>query len=535
MLELLRIRNLALIQDLEIEFDPGLNVLTGESGAGKSFILRALDFILGEKLQSTNVRQGAEKAVVEAVFRLENTEYVLRRELNANTGRSRVYINDDLSSQAKIRALRPSLIIHTSQHGQQQLLNPSFHTRLVDADLPRELLEQKDRLLHRYKDAVRRLEQLQQTADELEEKRELLEYQQQQIDQVGPERGEEDTLIERKTVLREQASSHQAVQDCLEILNGAGQQGALDQAVDLHRATQSLHGLGDRFAEHSQHLAEWYEYLKEFESELRAQPLPFDSTQELENIEARLWELAQLQRRLNRNLDQICELQEEIEATLSRLDQIGLERQQLERETTNLSAELRQTLEEVNAAREQAAQRLAQQLREELVPLGFAPEIQVFFALYDHEVAPEITEKRARLQWIPNPGQPVQALDEIASGGELSRFLLGLVCLQATRELPTLLFDEVDAGVGGVTLNSVGQRLQELAQRQQVVLISHWPQLACLAQRHFQVAKAIADGQTYTTCHELEAQQRFEELVRMAGGDEQGIAFARQLLHNQQH
>ncbi|MFO7717295.1 MAG: AAA family ATPase, partial [Desulfohalobium sp.] len=182
MLELLRIRNLALIQDLEIEFDAGLNVLTGESGAGKSFILRALDFILGEKLQSTNVRQGAEKAVVEAVFRLENTEYVLRRELNSNTGRSRVFINDDLSSQAKIRALRPSLIIHTSQHGQQQLLNPSFHTRLVDADLPRELLDQKDRLLHSYKETVRRLEELQQTAGELEEKRELLEYQQSQID-----------------------------------------------------------------------------------------------------------------------------------------------------------------------------------------------------------------------------------------------------------------------------------------------------------------------------------------------------------------
>ncbi|MFO7718497.1 MAG: DNA repair protein RecN, partial [Desulfohalobium sp.] len=128
----------------------------------------------------------------------------------------------------------------------------------------------------------------------------------------------------------------------------------------------------------------------------------------------------------------------------------------------------------------------------------------------------------------------VQALDEIASGGELSRFLLGLVCLQSTRELPTLLFDEVDAGVGGVTLNSVGQRLQELAQRQQVVLISHWPQLACLAKRHFQVAKAVVEGQTYTTCQELEPQQRFEELVRMAGGDEQGLAFARQLLHNQE-
>ncbi|ACV67323.1 DNA repair protein RecN [Desulfohalobium retbaense] len=533
MLELLRIRNLALIQDLEMEFDPGLNVLTGESGAGKSFILRALDFILGEKLQTNHVRPGADKAVVEAIFHLEGQEYVLRRELNSATGRSRVYINDDLSSQAKIRALRPSLIIHTSQHGQQQLLNPNFHTRLLDGDIPRELLGTKEDLLSRYKDILRRLEQLDQSTQDLDAKRELLEYQQQQIDQVGPERGEEEQLLERKTTLREQAASQQAVQNCLEILNGAGQPGALDLAGDLQRASQSLQSINEGLGEHAQHLQEWYEYLKELETELRSQPLPFDSTQELEGIEARLWELAQLQRRLNRNLDQICDLHEEIEATLSHRDQIGLERQQLERQSQEMHAELIQAVQEVNAAREHTASRLAEQLRQELVQLGFAEEIQIFFALHDHEVAPGIWEKRARLQWVPNPGQPVQALDEIASGGELSRFLLGLVCLQSTRELPTLLFDEVDAGVGGVTLNSVGQRLTELSRRQQVVLISHWPQLASRGQRHFQVAKEIVDGETFTTCHELDAQARFDELARMAGGDEQGLAFAQQLLHNQ--
>jgi DNA repair protein RecN (Recombination protein N) len=533
MLEFLRIRNLALIQDLEMDFDPGFNVLTGESGAGKSFILRALDFILGERLQSAHVRAGADKASVEAIFHCQGQELVLRRELKASTGRSRAFINNDLSSQAKVQALKPRLIIHTSQHGQQQLLRPQFHTRLLDAHVPEGLNQTRDQCLEDYQGLKNRLDELEDRLNQLEQQRELLEYRHSLIAKVAPRRDEEQELLGRKNELREQVASQQALEQALEILSPASNLGLVEQLSKLQQVCFELTPLGQKFQGYGQQLEECLENIKGLETELRGQPLVLEGDQELEAIESRLWELAQLQRRLNRSLDEICDLDQEIAENLSQIDELRLQRQQLSRGLTDAHQALGQAVSDLNRAREQAAPKLAERLRAELIQLGFSTEVQVEFVFNDHELAPEIFERRARLQWVPNPGQPIQALDQIASGGELSRFLLALVCLQSTRELPTLLFDEVDAGIGGVILKQVGQRLQELARRQQIVLVSHWPQLACLAQRHFQIAKQVMDQETYTTCYQLTSKERHKELARMAGGDEQGLAFAQRLLHTE--
>jgi DNA repair protein RecN (Recombination protein N) len=155
----------------------------------------------------------------------------------------------------------------------------------------------------------------------------------------------------------------------------------------------------------------------------------------------------------------------------------------------------------------------------------------VVFELSATPLFDDIEEQRARLMWVPNPGQPPQPLDQIASGGELSRFLLALVGLMARDELPTLLFDEVDSGIGGVTLGQLGEKIRQLASRQQVVLISHWPQLACLADRHFQVAKQVEDSQTYSRCTLLSREEVCDELARMAGGGEQGRLLAERLMN----
>jgi DNA repair protein RecN (Recombination protein N) len=248
---------------------------------------------------------------------------------------------------------------------------------------------------------------------------------------------------------------------------------------------------------------------------------------DIEAIEARLFELAKLKRKLGKNLDEIVDLGKHVEENLSFLDSCALDARRLEREEAEAAKALGHVLEALNAARREASTRLCARLGQELSGLGFSEHARVEFVfepvvLYAGPATAEgggdLCELRGRLFWVPNPGQPPRPLDKIASGGELSRFLLALTGLQAESARPTLIFDEVDAGIGGHTLTRVGERLRALASRQQMIIITHWPQLAKLADRHFQVRKDVQGGLTYTGCLRLDAAAIEAELARMSGG-----------------
>lgn len=528
MLEYLRIRNLALIQDMELEFSSGLNVLTGESGVGKSFILKALNFILGDKMDVNMVRPGKDKAQVESLFNLGDQEYIIRRELTTNNNRSRIYINDALSSQEKVRQLRSNLILHTSQHEQQRLLKPSFHNQILNSLIDPDLLDKKDSLIAKAKEIREEKKRLKDKSDELASKREFLEYQQAEIEKVAPKEGEEEELEERKCQLKNQARAQESMQQSLDLL--LGERGLLDNLASLQKELLHLAEIDVNYQTKAQTLEEFYYFLQDLESELRQKPLFQESEQELEKIESRLWKLSQLQRRLKRPLSSILNLQQEIRDNLSFLDECNLTIQQLDKQEKELETELSKVIDQVNLAKEKKAKEFVQDLEGELSHLGFSQKVAAVFRFEEAEILPNISEKKGRLMWQPNPGQPEQPLDQIASGGELSRFLLALIGLLSREKMPTLLFDEVDAGIGGVTLAKVGERIKQLADKQQVILISHWPQLACLADRHFQIRKEFKDNQTFTLCTPLATDEIRQELARMAGGGEQGYIVADQLL-----
>ncbi|MBZ2173534.1 DNA repair protein RecN [Nitratidesulfovibrio sp. SRB-5] len=549
MLEYLRIRDLALIEDMELDFAPGLNALTGETGAGKSFILKALNFLIGDRLASDMVRPGKEKAHVEALFALPDGDMVLRRELTADTGRSRLFINDRLSSQDAVRDMRASLVVHTSQHGQQKLLQPAFQARLLDEFLNRpDLLAARDDAVKGLREVAARREELAARARSLEDRRDVLEFQQREIDKVAPEAGEEDRLEERRRALRDVASAQQAQERALAVLRGEDGPGVAEALGLLERALDGLarlHGSGSGdattgsgdasgWAGDVATISAFRQGLSDLERRLRRRPAPAasdgDDDMDVEAIEKRLYELAQLKRKLRRTLDEIVDLRREIEENLSFLDACRLDLRTLEREEEARKEELCAVLAELNPARQEAAIRLAQALEGELAGLGFSEHVRVTFDFTPHEPWPGCVEDRARLMWVPNPGQPPQPLDRIASGGELSRFLLAVVGLMARDETATLIFDEVDSGVGGLTLNRVSERLAALAGRRQVILITHWPQLAARAGRHFQVSKEVADNATFTLCRRLDGEDIRKELARMAGGGGQGEAMARELI-----
>ncbi len=537
MLEYLRIRDLALIEDMELEFSSGLNVLTGETGAGKSFILKAIGFLTGDRLSTDLVRPGKEKAVAEAFFVLpDGSELILRRELAADTGRSRIFLSDRLVSQDAVKDLRAALITHTSQQGQQQLLSPAFQHKVLDSYLDRpDLLFERDRLTTALRDLAVRQEDLAAKAAALAEKREVLEYQQQEIDKVAPLPGEEERLEEERRVLKDAAVAREGVEQSLSLLHGDGETGLLELLAGLERSLRTLAHTDDSFQSDLEAVEEAYTHLRDLDGRLRRAGKGSRPEAEQEKIEARLFAIAQLKRKLHRPLDEILTLREEIAANLSFLDSCELDKRHLAKEEKALADELAGLLARLNKARMDAAPLLAKALEEELRELGFSEHVKVEFCFSPISLHPgrdDCMEERARVLWRPNPGQAPQPLDKIASGGELSRFLLALVSLMARRgdEEPTLIFDEVDSGVGGLTLNKVADRLNALAQSRQILLITHWPQLAAKAARHFQVHKEVRGGDTFTLCTRLEGQSLRDELARMAGGGEMGGAMAKELL-----
>lgn len=529
MLEYLRIRNLALIEDMELEFSSGFNVLTGETGAGKSFILKALNFLTGERLNADIVRQGQERAMVEAVFRTDDDEYLIRRELVAATGRSRLFINDNLSSQDTIKNLRPSLLVHTSQHGQHKLLAPAYQAKLLDMFLKRpDLLSQRETLLRALKDNAAQRHELEERAKVLEERRDVLEYQQAEIEKVAPEPEEEETLEARRKQLRDEAALLEGFDEAAALLRGDGEMGIVEGLSLLQRQLEDLCKLDPLFQPDLEAVQAYRGTLSDLERRLRRRPSHNDA-KECEDIEERLYELSQLKRKLRRSLEEIINLRTEIEQNLSFLDMCGLDLKKLAREEATLRTQLATLLEELNPARHAMAESLARDLEAELRGLGFSEHIHVAFSFSPETIWPDCIEDRAHLLWVPNPGQAPQPLDKIASGGELSRFLLAVISIMAQGETATLIFDEVDAGVGGLTLNTLADKLESLAEHRQVLCITHWPQLAARATRHFQVRKLVENDATFTLCKALDTQAVHAELVRMAGGGAQGEALASEL------
>lgn len=523
MLEYLRIRDLALIEDMELEFGPGMNALTGETGAGKSFILKAISFLLGDKLSVDMVRPGRERAQVEALFARPDGDLILRRELVAETGRSRFFLNGDLSSQEVIRELRPSLVLHAGQHGQQRLLQPAYQAFLVDSFMADPaLLERKDIAFKALRDIAERRRELLAKVAALRERRELLEIQQKEIDKVAPETGEEERLEAQRAELRGFERLREQYDRGLTVLRGEDGHGLLELLGGLERVLEALAREDDHLGPFLEAVLNFREEAQEMDRLFRRPPLPAGSG-DPEALEARLFALAQLKRKLHRTLPEILTLKEEIEQNLSFLDACGLDIHRLEKQELEGARALFGLLKQVNNGRRTAAEAFCRALESELAGLGFSDRVHVEPELTAHEIwpavgdAPACVEQRVRLLWAPNPGQPPQPLDRIASGGELSRFLLAVVGLQAQSEEATLIFDEVDAGVGGITLNRVAERLEQLAARRQMLLITHWPQLAARAERHFRVTKEVLGDETFTRCQRLSGTERDEELARMAG------------------
>lgn len=550
MLETLRIANYALIDAIEIDFSSGFNVLTGETGAGKSILVGALNLVLGARASADALRDGADRASIEAVFRLrrvsprlktilddagvalDGAELLLARVITAD-GRSRAYAAGSLVPLATLAAIGDELVDMHGQHDHQSLLRPDRQLDLLDAygGLDDELaaLATAVRSLRETEQALKKLE-----GDDRDRIRrlEFLKFELKEIEDAGPQPGEEAELKSRRTLIANAEAIAEAASAAYTALydgEGAAAAEAVDKAA---HALEALAGIEPRFAPLCAQLDEVRIAIGAIADEVRGftEAIDFDP-EELNAINQRLVLLKTLLKKYGPTMDDVLAYAEKAREEIDGHERRDERLESLKADAVRLRAEAEKHAAALSQKRKAAGKKLVKAVTAALQDLGMAG------ALFDVSIAAgELTMHgidRVEFLLAANKGERAKALRQVASGGEISRIMLALKATFAKADaIPTLIFDEIDAGVGGAVANAVARKMNELATSHQVIAITHLPQIAAAAGRHFHVAKSSAKGRTITRVERVESETRVAELARLLDGSvsEVSLEHARALL-----
>ena len=537
MLTGLAIRDVVLIEALDLEFGPGLGVLTGETGAGKSILLDALGLALGVRADTGLVRQGAAQASVAATFELpadhaalallaENDlaiepgePLVIRRSVRADGG-SRAFVNDQPASAGLLRTLGAALVEIHGQHDDRGLLNARGHRALLDA-FGRIDSAPAARAHARWRAAEEALAEASADLENAARDREWLDHAVAELKDAAPEPGEEAQLAEARATMQKGARLADELETAASLIEGS--EGGLAQLRQAARRLDRLAPEHDTLAQALAAIDRAVIEAAEAEdrlAEARA-AFAFDPAR-LETMETRLFDLRALARKHRVEPDDLAALAEELGARLARIEAGGEGLAALEKELADARAAYVAEADSLSAARKAAAERLDAAVATELVPLKL--DAARFRTAID--VLPEAQwggggRDRVEFEVSTNPGAPFAPLVKIASGGELSRFILALkVALAEEGGAGTMIFDEVDRGVGGAVAAAIGDRLARLAKRAQILVVTHSPQVAARADRHWLIRKSSDGLVARTGIHRLDYGERREEIARMLSGAE---------------
>jgi DNA repair protein RecN (Recombination protein N) len=553
-LEELRVENLLLIERAELRLGPGLNVLTGETGAGKTVLAHALDLLLGGKPRSGIVRPGASEAYVEGVFALpeglrealgerlpeDAEEIVLARRVSAE-GRTRAYLGGRAATAADLRDVGGALLSFYGQHEHRKLTLASAQLEILDGfcgDAHAARLQAFGAAYVRERALRGELETLQARAGARDRELDLLEWELREIDDAGPSEAEEAELTAERERLRHLEALLGAAAGGVAALTGEGEgsgaeEGATAALAGAARALESVRGVDAALDGLADRVGALAVEADDLAMELRAYGEGVEATPgRLDEVEERLALLDRLKRKHGGTLTAVLAHAEECRRRRDEL--VGAE-EALEGAQAALQearAELETRAGELRTAREAAAGALAGAVRERLAALAM-DGASFEAALSDRDGYGPSGGDEVEFLIAPNPGVPAGPLREIASGGELSRVMLALMGAAAEAGARTLVFDEVDAGIGGQTARAVGEQLRELATGRQVICITHLPQIASLADRHFTIVKDVSGDTARTTVTQLGRADVVGELVRMLGADGDDTAarrHARELL-----
>lgn len=545
----LTITNFAIIDRLEVQFDEGFNVLTGETGAGKSIVLDAFGLLLGDRARPDLVRAGASEATVEALFDLTarddivqafvasgfsvGDELVLRRVVQSG-GRSRAYVNGSLATLAQLQPLSEQLVTVCGQHEHQTLLQRSVHLAVLDR------FGSLDQELHNYRDSYLSMQKVAQQLESLEEaerdRQQRLDFLRHQAEEIAGAQllpGEEEELLGERLLLQNAERLAAITRGGYEALY-EGDGAVCETLGGLSSELQSVGEVDRELAALAEAVQRSLFELEDVSAQLRSYlgRITFEPDR-LEAIEERLVVLTRLKRKYAPSVDEILSLQETFEREIAELENAQETRENLAEELLTLSTENNTLGKKLSEARKSAAKLLEAALLEEMAALAMpGASFEVSFSDLDKPGNEGL--ERVEFMVSSNPGEPLMPLAKVASGGELSRMMLALKRLAPEADsVPTVIFDEVDAGIGGAAATAVGRKLQAVSRVSQILCVTHLPQVAAFADHHHRVLKREVDGRTLTAMEHLDGDERVQEMARMLGGatvTEQTLLHAKELI-----
>lgn len=550
MLESLHISNYALIDNLDIDFHNGFNIITGETGAGKSIILGALSLILGGRADTKVIRNNERKSVIEAIFSIkdypslkkicdendiewDDLQCILRREIAPN-GRSRAFVNDSPVSLSQLSDIAIQLVDIHSQHQNLLLASPDYQLNIID-----NLAGNNDRLkeyYHLYQEYVNAVRQLKETRRAIEKgvaDEDFTRFQLEQLEEMNLVAGEQEDLEREREILSNMTSIKETLYSALEALtNGKSNvlsllNNAVDDCEDLENVLEDENNLTERLETARIEIQDIAETLSQYDSNLNADP------QELERIEERLNKIYSLEHKHKvSTVDELIAIRDNLQKRLDTIDNSDYAIEQLEKQAKQAYKMALSAAKEISKHRQDEANSFAKLLKDRALPLGMK-NLQCEIKITPIEISSTGIDKIEFL-FAFNKNQQLMPVGNTASGGEISRLMLSIKTIIANKmQLPSIIFDEVDTGVSGDIANSMGEMMQSIAQNIQVLAITHLPQVASKGNHHYKVFKEDDETSTLTRIKELSIEERVDELALMLSGstiNEAARANARSLL-----
>lgn len=546
MLKTLIVENYALIESLRIDFHSGLNIITGETGTGKSIIIGALGLILGDRAKTDIIRQGAEKALVEAVLSVPKSisstladeiappydELLIRREVYSN-GRNRCFVNDSPVTLSILADLGNLLIDLHGQHEHQALFRIENHLNYLDNyESNNELLDIVVESYNSYLSCLRELNEIKNRENELKNKEQLLSFQVQEIQRVDPKSGEDIDLDNQERILRNAEKLHESL-NFLENLLYDGEGCVVEQLSEANRHLIQYQPIDDRFNKWAEECDSARISVQELFHTIQAFVNQIDfNADHLEEIRTRLSALTQLKKKYGGSLDEVLSF---FTCSKNELKQIETLDETIQKKTEELSAIQKAFSDyclQLSESRKNNALELSHDIVRVLSELGLQhAKVNIQLTQKEKEDGPVLLDNKtyaatqkgidhAEFMISLNAGENPKPLRQIASGGEISRIMLALKTVMAeTDQIPILVFDEIDTGISGRIARVVGKNLKEVSRKHQIICITHLPQIASLGDKHFTVMKEMSDGRTRTIVHSLSEQDRVVEIAKLLGGE----------------
>lgn len=535
MLQNLHVKNLALIDETEVEFGPGLNILSGETGAGKSIIIGSINLALGEKVQKEMLRDNGESALVELIFFVEDADTIeairaLDIEVEDDTvilsrkitgGRAIGRINGEAVSASKMKAVASLLIDIHGQHEHQSLLSKKKHLEILDTFAKEALGDKKEKLTQCYQEYRKLKDELEHANLDGEERaRELsfLEYEVKEIEEAQLTVGEDEEL---EAVFRKY-SNGKKIMDAVGAANAATSEDDESASERIGRALRelsSVSGYDERVKEMEEQLTEIDNLLSDFNHELASYLSDEEFDEEtFYETEKRLDLINHLKSKYGNTIADIIKYGEEKEERINVLNDYDAYLAGLQKNVSEKEKQLEQLSKKVSDIRKKESKKLTESIKNALLDLNFLDvQFTMEFAETDY-TANGIDD--AQFLISTNPGEPVKPLGKVASGGELSRIMLAIKTVMASDKIGTLIFDEIDSGISGRTAQMVSEKMNVLGRNHQIICITHLPQIAAMADSHFLIEKSVENQATVSKIHKLTDEQSVEELARMLGGVE---------------